>query len=181
MWSFAANEVHTTKPGHSRADADGAPVTDIITEGMHQLVHEADGPIVKFNRAFAWLQKHHRVMPVSMQWEEFKSSLDREGTSHKPESQATPSTDNSPGRDEGKGQDENMAESETYHSGSESGTEEQDEQNGSESGVDKSESEESEGEEFWEEAFNLEFELGEGVFNVLGDTNVSDFRIRRAQ
>ncbi|KAG8709847.1 hypothetical protein FRC11_005160 [Ceratobasidium sp. 423] len=174
MRSFAANEVHTIKPGRSRVDADGAPVTDIVTEGMRQLVHGADGPIAKFNRAFARLQKRRRVMPVLMQWEEFKSSLDREGTSHEPESQATPSTDNSPGRDECKDQDANMAESETYHSGSELGTEEQDEQNGSESGADKSESEESEGEEFWEEAFNLEFELGEGVFNALGDTNVSD-------
>ncbi|KAG8727048.1 hypothetical protein FRC11_014010 [Ceratobasidium sp. 423] len=145
MRSFAANEAHTVKPRRCRADADGAPVTNTITEGMRQLVHGAGGTIAKSNRAFA----------------QFQSSLGSCGYNSKSE-------------DENENKDERMAEDGTYCSDPEPGAEGQDEQSGSESGAGMSESKESEGEEFWEDAFNLEFEFGEEAFNAFGDMNVSD-------
>jgi hypothetical protein len=170
--SFAANEVHTIKPGRFRADADGVPVTDIITEGMRQLVHGADGPIAKFNRAFTRLQKRRKLVSVSKQWEEFESGPAHKCTSYKPENQILPGTKQT--EDGAESEDEKgnkiTIDNEINYSDTESETGEQDGQSGSESGADKLESEESEGEDFWEEAFNLELELGEEAFNRFGDT-----------
>ncbi|KAG8725785.1 hypothetical protein FRC11_001500, partial [Ceratobasidium sp. 423] len=156
------------------ADADGVPVTNTITEGMHQLVHGADGPIAKFNQMFARLQKCHKLMPVSTQWEHLEASFAQDGMGNRSESGAPVDTNNNKSENESENEDERMSENETNCSDSESGTEGQDEQSSSESGADSSESEESEGEEYWEEAFNFEFEFGEEALNAFGDMNLSD-------
>jgi hypothetical protein len=65
MRAFAANEVHTVKQGRNRADGDGAPVVDILSEGMRRLVHGADGPIAEFNQSLAQLQRRRRLTPVT--------------------------------------------------------------------------------------------------------------------
>ncbi|KAG8688064.1 hypothetical protein FRC11_006139, partial [Ceratobasidium sp. 423] len=174
MWSFAANEVHTVKPGHCRTDTDGVPVTDTITEGMRQLIHGANSLIAKFNRTFAQLQKRHKLMPVSTQWEHLEASFAWDGMGNRSESGAPADTNNNKSENKSENKDERMSENETNCSDSESGTEGQDEQSGSESGADSSKSEESEGEEYWEEAFNFEFEFGEEALNVFGDMNLSD-------
>jgi hypothetical protein len=70
MRTFAANEVHTVKQGRNRGEGDGAPVIDILTEGMRCLVHGVDGPIAKFNQSLAQLQRRRKLTPVTCKTKE---------------------------------------------------------------------------------------------------------------
>lgn len=65
MRSFAANEVHSIKPGRRRADGDGAPVVDVMSEGARQLVQGANSPMAQFNRALRRMQQRRRLTPVT--------------------------------------------------------------------------------------------------------------------
>ncbi|QRW16331.1 hypothetical protein RhiXN_04332 [Rhizoctonia solani] len=164
--SFTTNEIHTIKPGRSRADADGPPIVDMITEGMRQLVHGTDGPIAKFNRELERLQKRRKLMPVSTQWEHFQSTMETSDTHEHENMNGT----------EGKSEDEweSMHVSKAQSDSSELGVEDQGEHSDSKTEAEESESEEGEDEEFRQEAFSLEFELGNEVFNAFGDPSESE-------
>ncbi|KAF8601188.1 hypothetical protein BDV93DRAFT_510278 [Ceratobasidium sp. AG-I] len=65
MRSFATNETHSIKNGRHRAEGDGKPVRDILTEGMSRLVHGANGPRSRhYNVAFRG--QHSHLMMASL-------------------------------------------------------------------------------------------------------------------
>ncbi|EUC63284.1 hypothetical protein RSOL_488390, partial [Rhizoctonia solani AG-3 Rhs1AP] len=75
MRSFAANEVHVIKNGRRRAEGDGAPVVDVLSQGMRQIVHGTKGPIAEFNRNLEQIQKRHDLKPVTEMARDWRASL----------------------------------------------------------------------------------------------------------
>ncbi|QRW22261.1 hypothetical protein RhiXN_09848 [Rhizoctonia solani] len=164
--SFTTNEIHTIKPGRSRANANGPPIVDMITKGMRQLVHGTDGPIAKFNQELEQLQKRRKLMPVSTQWEHFQSTMETLDTHKHKKMDGT----------EGKSKDkwESMHVSKAQSDSSKLGVEDQGKHSNSKTEAEELESKEGKDKEFRQEAFSLEFELGNKVFNVFGDPSKSE-------
>ncbi|KDN45862.1 hypothetical protein RSAG8_04695, partial [Rhizoctonia solani AG-8 WAC10335] len=181
MHSFAANEVHIIKLGHHRAETDGTPVVDTLTEGMRQLVHGADGPIAKLNHALVRPQKRRKLLPVSTPWERSVGSAVKLGNIAEDGGTRVQTLDL-----RGDTQTDNahyQRISDTPESKkSEDGVEDVEPREQGESSNCSSESSNStfEGEigdqdnQFWEEAFDLKFELGDEAFNLFGDANADD-------
>ncbi|KAG8735324.1 hypothetical protein FRC11_003329, partial [Ceratobasidium sp. 423] len=97
--------------------------------------------------------KRRKLMPVSTQWEHLEASFAQDGMGNRSESGAPADTNNNKSKNEmilSRGLKDKI------------------------SRADSSESEESEGKEYWEEAFNFEFEFGEEALNVFGDMNLSN-------
>ncbi|KDN46747.1 hypothetical protein RSAG8_04127, partial [Rhizoctonia solani AG-8 WAC10335] len=180
MRSFAANEVHIIKLGRRRAETDGTPVVDTLTEGMRQLVHGADGPIAKFNHTLVRLQKRRKLLPVSAQWERFVGSTVKLGNIaedggtrvqtlelHR-DTQTVNWPDPETDTPESKKSEDGIEDAEPREQGESSDC-------SSESSNSTFEDETGDQDnQFWEEAFDLEFELGDEAFNLFGNANADE-------
>ncbi|KDQ59973.1 hypothetical protein JAAARDRAFT_45877, partial [Jaapia argillacea MUCL 33604] len=64
MLSLKDHGVYDMQPGRVFEDPEDKPIVDSMTTGLQSLTNSSTNPLVEYNKAFQYLQAHHRMQPL---------------------------------------------------------------------------------------------------------------------